>query len=73
MHENQTIRQEPPYLAPVSTLCPKHGNASVRNENPLKKMLGVEKPSDSTAKPKVKDTKEIMKKRRERAICIVRN
>ena len=72
-HESHTARQDSPYLPKLSTVCPKHGNTSIRNGNPLKKMLAVEKPAAPPNKPKDKDTKEIMKKRRERAICIVRD
>ena len=74
-HSPQTLTHDtlnqttvPPEL---STVCPKHGNTSIRRENPIKRMLGVEKPVLPSNKPKEKDTKEIMKKRRERAICIV--
>ena len=71
-HNNHPTRQDSPYLPKVSTVCPKHGNTAYQNGNPLKKMVAVEKPAEPPEKPKDKDTKEIMKKRRERAICIVR-
>ena len=55
----------PPPLPPAK--CPRHGGAD--------KKLMLENVSFSNSKspnkPKVKDTKEIMKKRRERAICVV--
>ena len=54
----------------LSTVCPKHGNASIKNDG-HRKMLSVEKPVEPPPASKEKDTKEIMKKRRERAICIV--
>ena len=71
IHENKGVKHDSPIHAPVSTICPRHGNNSLRNGTTEKKALGVEQPKTSTTtKPKERDTKEIMKKRRERAICI---
>ena len=63
IHENMTPPSHPP---PPSPKCPRHGN----NEQKFleKTMAGLGR---SPNKPKMKDTKEIMKKRRERAICVV--
>ena len=72
IHENHSVQHESPIHPPVSTICPRHGNNSLRNGSSEKKMLGVEPPAASKpTQPKERDTKEIMKKRRERAICIV--
>ena len=59
-------RHPPPPLPLTSTKCPRHGI--------LEKKLAVENSALSSklpARSRVKDTKEIMKKRRERAICVV--
>ena len=62
---------DPPNL-PVMPKCPRHGlsekgSVSTNNHNPTSISLS----NKNGSKPKVKDTKEIMKKRRERAICVV--
>ena len=74
IHENKGLKHESPVHAPVSTICPRHGNNSIRNGNAERKTSVAEQAPQITAlaKPKERDTKEIMKKRRERAICIVR-
>ena len=72
IHENQGVHHESPIHPPVSTICPRHGNNTTRNGSSKKKILGMDPPATlKSTKPKEKDTKEIMKKRRERAICIV--
>ena len=70
IHENKSVNHDSPSHASVSTICPRHGNNSIRNGSTEKKIVEQQQPSTVT-KPKERDTKEIMKKRRERAICIV--
>ena len=73
IHENFTpppVPAHPTHPPPPLPKCPRHGGQE-------KKMVSSETSasvlpsSKSLSKPKVKDTKEIMKKRRERAICVV--
>ena len=53
----------PPPLPSSSAKCPRHGTQD--------KKVAVEATLRSPVRSRVKDTKEIMKKRRERAICVV--
>ena len=67
IHDSKGVNHDSPVHAPVSTICPRHGNNYNRNGITEKKIVEHKQPSAT----KQKDTKEIMKKRRERAICIV--
>ena len=57
----------PPPLPATATKCPRHGILDKRLETSASALSSKALP----ARGRVKDTKEIMKKRRERAICVV--
>ena len=80
-HTAATLRHDSPSLpdsASAMACCPKHGNGSMvaksKERNSLKQLLTLENPlltGLNREKKKKQDPKDVMKKRREKAICIV--
>ena len=70
IHENVAPSPHPPHPPPQLNKCPRHHTTTDHDKKIMETSLSAFTKT-SSSKPKIKDTKEIMKKRRERAICVV--